>query len=78
MGNKAGYELRTCENFDHLGCFPEGMEVMVIAGLKDGKVAPDETRIAAPHVYVEVDAAHSFIMNRADVIDHAVSFINHR
>lgn len=62
-------ELRTADGSTvrALPAAPEGVEVGVIAGARDGKVSVDETRLPGARAHVVVPAAHTFIMDRPDV-----------
>ncbi|HEU0051830.1 MAG TPA: alpha/beta fold hydrolase [Longimicrobium sp.] len=62
-------ELRTVpgSTVRALGPAPAGVEVGVIAGSEDGKVSVAETHLAGERDHVVVPAAHSFLMDRADV-----------
>jgi triacylglycerol lipase len=51
------------------------METAVIAGLFDGKVSVDETRIEGLAGHVVLPAAHTFVMNRADTRRLTVRFL---
>lgn len=46
---------------------PEGVEVGIVAGARDGKVRLEETRLEGARDHVVVPSTHSFIMNRRDV-----------
>lgn len=84
MGSKAGKELVKKESFDHLGIFPDSLEVMVIAGTcgfnpllkgkNDGKVTIKETRLKTPHQYKEVFAGHSWIAGSKETIKESKKF----
>lgn len=52
-----------------------GVEVGVVAGEFDGKVSIAETYLPGARGTVVVPAAHSFIMNRPDVHQHILRFI---
>lgn len=70
--DKAGKELMTEQDFEHLGQFPDSMQVMVIAGNfslnflipgeNDGTVAVSETYLNTPHRHEVVKAGHKGIL----------------
>lgn len=84
VGRKAGRELLTKEDFNHLGQFPPETKVLVLAGTcgvnpllkekNDGKVTTRETRLDTPHDYKEVFAGHSWISHAQKTIDYAKDF----
>lgn len=47
----------------------------VIAGRHDGLVSLARTRIAGPHDWIAVDAAHTLLMNHPDVAEAALAFL---
>lgn len=53
----------------------EDRQVGTIAGEHDGKVAPEEARVAQETDHAEVPAHHSFLMERADVQELIVRFL---
>ncbi|NGX39373.1 MAG: hypothetical protein KR126chlam1_00699 [Chlamydiae bacterium] len=87
LGTKTGKQLLTTHNFDHLGQFPESMEVLVISGTfgwnpttegkNDGKIAVAESCLVTPHKHITVFAGHSWIMTSRSVIDTTLGFIAH-
>lgn len=46
---------------------PEGVEVGIIAGERDGKVRVEETHLEGARDHTVIPSMHSFIMNRRDV-----------
>jgi pimeloyl-ACP methyl ester carboxylesterase len=68
----AGRELMTEKDFEHLGQFPETMEILVIAGNmsinflikeeNDGIVAVSETALTTPHHHEVIWAGHKAIL----------------
>jgi hypothetical protein len=86
FGKNAGHELMSYENFDHLGEFPKGVDVLVIAGNSgynpligeenDGKVALAETCLNTNHKHVILKTGHALIAYRKNVIKHSINFIN--
>jgi hypothetical protein len=70
-------ELRTSRGSTvrELGPAPADVEVGVIAGSEDGKVSVYETHLAGERDHAVVPAAHSFLMNRADVRRMTAEFL---
>lgn len=77
FGNRAGQQLMTYteKEIGDLGEFPQGMEVMVIAGNEDncfskmwitepndGKVTIEETKLTTPHHHHILPVSHRWIM----------------
>lgn len=70
--DRAGKELMTEQDFEHLGQFPETMEIFVIAGNmsvnfliegeNDGVVAVAETDLSTPHHHEVIWAGHKTIL----------------
>ncbi|MEI8365445.1 MAG: hypothetical protein WCF65_03410 [Parachlamydiaceae bacterium] len=70
--DQAGMELMTELNFEHLGAFPNTMDVLVIAGNQslnklipgenDGSVTVAETYLTTPHRHVVIQAEHHTIL----------------
>ncbi|HEX7241728.1 MAG TPA: alpha/beta fold hydrolase [Longimicrobiaceae bacterium] len=54
---------------------PEGVEVAVIAGRYDGKVSVEESHLDGEKAHLVVPAAHTFLMNRADVRSLTLRFL---
>jgi pimeloyl-ACP methyl ester carboxylesterase len=54
---------------------PLPLEVGIIAGRFDGKVAVDSTRLAEMKEHLVVDSAHTFIMNSPTVIRQVKAFL---
>ncbi|MBS0629169.1 MAG: alpha/beta fold hydrolase [Verrucomicrobia bacterium] len=85
LGENAGRELLTKENFDYVGQFPQSKKVLIISGTfgwnpliperNDGKVGVKESCLETSHDHVKVFAGHSWIMYSDSVIDQAVDFI---
>lgn len=86
-GDRSGFELLFTEEdgFDRLGGFPEGMEVMVIAGTwslnplvekeSDGTVLVEETALKTPFKWVKLPTGHTFIMWSPKVLRVTVDFL---
>lgn len=53
----------------------EDRQVGTVAGEDDGKVAPQEARMEGETDHVVVPATHSFLMERADVQEYVVRFL---
>ena len=53
-----------------------GREVGIISGEFDGKVRPEETRLAGARAYASVPATHSFLMFRQDVHRLVLAFLH--
>lgn len=70
-------DLRTAEDSTvrGLACDAVDCEVGIIAGKYDGKVTVEETQWTAAKAHVVVPAAHTMIMNRADVHELVVRFL---
>lgn len=74
--DKAGQELMTEFDFEHLGQFPESLQVMVIAGNyslnflidgeNDGTIAVSETVLSTPHRHEVIKAGHKGILLNND------------
>ena len=70
--DKSGKELMTQVNFEHLGQFPDTLDVFVIAGNfsfnpfiyeeNDGTVAVSETFLTTPHKHQIINAGHKSIL----------------
>ncbi len=87
FGNHAGRELMETpeDGFDRLGTFPEGVQVLVLAGdlgcnpwimgPDDGKVGVEETALPTPHVLRRVHAGHSWIAWSPNVIREVRHFL---
>lgn len=85
LGKKAGRELLTNQNFNHIGEFPEEKDVLVISGTygwnplakgkNDGKVGVYECCLNTPHEHRTHFAGHSWIMKSDTVIEYSVDFI---
>ena len=56
---------------------PAGVQIGVIAGERDGKVALAETHLAGETDHVTVPSAHTFIMLRGDVRRLTLAFLRH-
>ena len=54
---------------------PKDIEIGVIAGKYDGKVKVEESHLNEEKDHLIVDAMHTFIMNRSDVMEASLSFI---
>lgn len=86
FGEKSGKQLLTADSFDHLGKFPETLNVLVISGSfgwnpiikekNDGKVGISETILTTPHRQITVSCGHSWIMRADNVIKHSLGFIS--
>lgn len=80
----SGEELMTALNFEHLGHFPETMQVMVIAGNfglnpfipfdNDGEVAVDETFLTTKHRHTVLGVGHKTIIFSLEAADLAKNF----
>jgi triacylglycerol lipase len=71
-------ELRTDDGSTVRALPPtRGVEVGVVAGRYDGKVALEETYLASPHTRIVVPATHSFLMYREDVRQLVTRFLRH-
>ncbi len=55
---------------------PEGVDIGIIAGHRDGKVSVDETRLAGAKVHRVVQSGHTFIMARPFVHRMIIHFLN--
>jgi len=55
---------------------PESMEIGIITGKFDAKVKPEEAILDGTKEYLTVNAAHTFIMNRHDVMKAVLNFLN--
>lgn len=85
LGQKAGKQILFSENFDYIGEFPEGKEILVISGTcgfnptvgepNDGKVGVSESCPSIPHKHITHFSGHSWIMFTKSVISHAIQFI---
>ncbi|MCC5832071.1 MAG: alpha/beta fold hydrolase [Chlamydiales bacterium] len=75
VGEYAGEELTTAPNFDYLGNFPDGMEVLVIAGEYDKKVTCEETCLPTPHLHETVPSPHFWIAHHPSSVRKAKQFI---
>ena len=86
LGRKSGYQLLTTDTFDHLGQFPEKLDVLIISGTfgwnpivkekNDGKVGLSETILTTPHRQITVPCGHSWIMCSSNVIKHSLDFVS--
>lgn len=84
--DKSALQLMTKENFDHLGQFPETMEVMVIAGNfslnplikedNDGIVTVAETVLSTPHKHVTLYVGHKGMLISKQAMEHVKMFLN--
>lgn len=54
---------------------PEGVDVGIIAGQRDGKVRVAETRLDGARDHTVVPATHTFLMNRPDVHRLIIGFL---
>lgn len=71
-GDQSGHELMNEHDFEHLGQFPETMDVLVVAGNfsinpwieedSDGTVAVSETYLTTPHQHVIIPVGHKSIL----------------
>jgi len=85
LGKKAGKELLSHQNFDHIGEFPDEKDVLIISGTygwnplvqgkNDGKVAVFECCLNTPHEHRTYFAGHSWIMKSDTVIQYSVDFV---
>ncbi|NGX28188.1 MAG: hypothetical protein K940chlam1_00363 [Candidatus Anoxychlamydiales bacterium] len=81
----SGKELCSCENFDHLGKFPESANILVIAGNlgfnpwigkeNDGTVAIDETYLDTEHKHVTIRRGHKTIIFSKKTFSLALDFL---
>lgn len=78
LGRGAGVELLTQPHFDYLGQYPPTMEVLVIAGSRDGKVKPHETNLSTYHWKATGPYFHTWIANQPDVILLTRAFLEGR
>ncbi len=86
VGPKAGKQILTQKNFDHLGSFPEKMYVLIISGTfgwnpligekNDGKVGISESCLSTAHQHITTFSGHSWIMFSSPVIYDALKFIS--
>ena len=53
---------------------PKNIEIGVIAGKYDKKVTPEESHLCGEKDHLTVNAMHTFIMNRPDVLNAVLSF----
>jgi pimeloyl-ACP methyl ester carboxylesterase len=82
--DKSGHELMTELDFEHLGSFPDTMQVMVIAGNfgfnpfipteNDGEVTVEETFLKTPHHHVTLYAGHKSIIFSKKAANFAKGF----
>lgn len=82
--DKAGRELMTQQNFEHLGSFPQSMEVLVVAGNygfnplliddNDGTVTVEETYLKTPHEHVVICTTHKGILINKEALALAKDF----
>lgn len=85
LGNEAGNQLTSRENFDDLGEFPEEMEVLIVSGTSgwnptiegdnDAVVGVSESCLNTYHRHMCIPTLHSFMMFNETVIYNAVLFI---
>lgn len=69
-------DLRTAADaLVHAVPVPPGVEIGVIAGLRDGKVSVAETGLDGAHDHAVVPCRHSLIMHRADVRELTLRFL---
>lgn len=78
IGRGAGLELITEPHFDHLGTYPDTMEVLVVGGSRDAKVKPEETWLNTAHWRAVGPYYHTWIANQPDVINLTRSFLEGR
>jgi pimeloyl-ACP methyl ester carboxylesterase len=86
LGPKSGRQLLKSQMFDHLGQFPESLEVLVISGTSgwnpiikeknDGKVGVSESRLTTTHEQITVPCGHTWIMRSKTVIRSSLAFIS--
>ncbi|MBA3957439.1 MAG: hypothetical protein H0X51_03460 [Parachlamydiaceae bacterium] len=84
--DQSGKELMTERDFEHLGQFPDTMEVMVIAGNfslnvlipgeNDGTVAVEETYLTTPHQHVIIKQGHKSILLSKQASELAKDFLS--
>ena len=55
---------------------PQNMKIGIISGKFDAKVKPKEAFLTEAEEYLSVDAYHTFIMNRRDVMKAILNFLN--
>ncbi|MCB1118017.1 MAG: alpha/beta fold hydrolase [Chlamydiia bacterium] len=75
VGDQAGRQLIEKDSFKDLGDFPDSMDVLIIAGEYDGKVAIEETRLDRPHELYVAPRGHSLIMYDRPSIRKAKDFL---
>jgi pimeloyl-ACP methyl ester carboxylesterase len=81
----AGKQLMTEQDFEHLGHFPQTMDILVIAGKSnlnpfiidenDGTVSIEETRLSTPHEHIVIKSEHSAMIFNKKAINLAKQFL---
>lgn len=76
FGLHAGAELLEAgeDDFEALGAFPPSVEVLIVAGTKDGKVKVEETLLKTPHRFLAFPITHTWIMWSPQVLRATVDF----